>query len=163
MLFHKNISQDIFYLLNDKKQSLSIAESCTGGALSNEISKTPGASKIFLGALIAYTDKIKEKLLLVPNELLKKHGAVSEEVAHVMAENCRIIFASTWAISITGISGPSTEGSNEPLGTVFIGISCIEYTITRHFCFAQVSRQVHREKTVETALTLFRDSLRKNI
>ena len=111
MLFYKKIVSKLI----DKKISISIAESCTGGLLSSTLTKVPGISKIFNMGLITYSNKSK-------NLILKKYGAVSEKIAYLMANNLYKISKSDIVISITGIAGPSGGTKSKPVGLVFIGI-----------------------------------------
>ncbi|MCK5921448.1 MAG: CinA family protein [Methylococcales bacterium] len=109
-------------LLKDRKQSLSLAESCTGGLLSSMITTPPGVSGFYLGAAVTYCNQSKQRILNVQEESLKAFGAVSEEVAREMAIGAREVFASDWAISITGVAGPSGGSPEKPVGTVCFGI-----------------------------------------
>jgi len=136
------------------KETISVAESCTGGGLANEISKLAGASKIFNGGIIAYSNAAKETVLSVPTLLLESKGSVSEEVALLMAENCRKVFSSTWAISTTGFSGPQGGTSQNPIGTVYVGLSSPQIKLVKKFYFPNCSRSEHREKTIQHALLL---------
>ncbi len=150
--------EKIFSLLKDKAQTLAVAESCTGGALANEITKVPGASQIFLGSITAYANEAKEHVLHIDKELLLIHGAVSEQVALELAKNCQKLFSSTWAISTTGIAGPTGATADKPLGLVYIGIAGPKKALVKKFIFND-SRLVHREKTIEQALILLLEEL----
>ena len=110
--------------LTRKKKTLALAESCTGGFIANGITNVPGASKIFLGGIVAYSNGVKEKFLGVHSATLKKHGAVSEIVAREMAEGARKKFGADFAIAVTGIAGPSGGTKDKPVGTVFIAMAC---------------------------------------
>ena len=95
------IEADVVRLLAQKKKTLALAESCTGGFIANEITNVPGASKIFLGGIVAYSNGAKEKFLGVRSETLKKHDAVSGFVAREMAEGARKKFGADFAIAVT--------------------------------------------------------------
>ena len=118
-----NLPTTLLTLLENNNLTLSTAESCTGGRTSSEITKIPGSSKSFLGGVICYSNELKSNLLRVPINMLEKHGAVSEEVALELAKNMQRLTKSTYAISITGVSGPDGGTSDKPVGLVFIGIA----------------------------------------
>ena len=109
-----NLETDLVYLLKEKKMTLSIAESCTGGLAAKRITDVPGSSEVFLGGVIAYNNSAKKKMLDVSEDSLNNYGAVSEAVAKEMAIGVRDKFNSSISISITGIAGPS-GGSVENL------------------------------------------------
>jgi nicotinamide-nucleotide amidase len=109
--------------LTRKKKTLALAESCTGGFIANGITNVPGASKIFLGGIVAYSNGVKEKFLGVRSATLKKHGAVSEIVAREMAEGAQKKFGADFAIAVTGIAGPAGGTKEKPVGTVFIAVA----------------------------------------
>jgi len=110
-------------LLRKRGQTLSTAESCTGGMIGELITSVSGASEYYLGGVVAYANRAKVELLGVPDELVRQAGAVSEPVAGAMAEGCRQRFLSDWAISVTGVAGPTGGTAEKPVGLVFIGLS----------------------------------------
>jgi PncC family amidohydrolase len=118
-----HVTLQIVRLLAERKMTLALAESCTGGFIANQITNVPGASKIFLGGIVAYSNAAKEKFLGVRPESLKKFGAVSETVAWEMAEGARKKFGADFGIAVTGIAGPSGGTKSKPVGTVFIALS----------------------------------------
>ena len=109
--------------LHEKGLTLSAAESCTGGLIAKRITDIPGCSDVFFGGCVTYTNEVKEKLLGVSHETLKKHGAVSAETAMEMARGVRIATGSDIGLSATGIAGPGGGNEETPVGTVFLGIS----------------------------------------
>jgi nicotinamide-nucleotide amidase len=119
----KKREEAVVRLLAKQKRTLALAESCTGGFVANQITNVPGASKVFLGGIVAYRNDVKEKFLGVRAATLKKFGAVSENVAREMAEGARKKFDSDFAIAITGIAGPGGGTKNKPVGTVFIALA----------------------------------------
>ncbi len=106
----------------ERGQTLSFAESCTGGVLSAMVTRVSGASRVYMGAMITYSNASKEKLLGVPATLLQVHGAVSVPVVRRMAEGAREKFNSTWSVAITGIAGPGGGSPDKPVGTVCFAI-----------------------------------------
>ena len=113
----KNITTNLI----KKNISISIAESCTGGQLSKFFTDTPGISKIFQMGLIVYSNNSKYLILKIPLILIKKHGAVSKEIAKLMSKNLYKISKSDLCISTTGIAGPSGGSKKKPVGLVYIG------------------------------------------
>ena len=109
--------------LGQAGQTLSVAESCTGGGLGAQLTAVPGASSVMLGGVISYANAIKRDLLSVPEQLLEQHGAVSAPVAEAMALGVRRLTGSDWALSITGIAGPDGGTLEKPVGLVFVGVA----------------------------------------
>ena len=109
-------------LLKASGQTLSAAESCTGGMISHLITSVPGSSAYYLGSVTSYAVSVKEKVLGVPAETIEKHGVVSSEVAAAMAEGVRRVTGSDYAVSTTGLAGPDGDAFN-PVGTVWIGVA----------------------------------------
>ena len=107
--------------LRRQRRWLAVAESCTGGLLGAALTDVPGSSAYFLGGVISYADRVKVEQLLVPEELLRQYGAVSEPVAAAMAVGVRQLLRADIGVSITGVAGPDAEGS-KPAGLTFIGI-----------------------------------------
>ena len=106
-------------ILRGRYQTLAVAESCTGGGLGARLTAIPGASDVFLGGVISYTNAIKTELLYVPEDLLKRHGAVSSECAEAMASGARSRLGADWALAITGIAGPGGSTESKPVGLVY--------------------------------------------
>jgi PncC family amidohydrolase len=130
------IADELGTMLIREHLTLSVAESCTGGLLGALITDRPGSSAYFLGGVIAYADEVKRDELNVPAALLTRHGAVSREVAIAMADGARARFASSLAISTTGIAGPDSDGSSKPVGLTYIAVAsevgrrCEEFRFT---------------------------------
>jgi PncC family amidohydrolase len=108
--------------LRRRGATLATAESLTGGRLAARITTVPGASRTFLGGVVAYASDAKQHLLGVPAELVARHGVVSAECARAMAEGARAALGATWAVSTTGVAGPD-EQEGKPVGTVFVGVA----------------------------------------
>lgn len=120
-----SLEHAVVILMSDKKVSLSAAESCTGGMLSDMITSIPGSSSVYKGGIICYSNTLKEQLLQVPAEVLEGEnapGAVSDETAMLLAENLLKLTQTDFAISITGIAGPDAV-ENKPVGLVYIALS----------------------------------------
>jgi nicotinamide-nucleotide amidase len=145
-------------LLEQRKMSLAVAESCTGGELGMLITSVPGSSTYFLGGVQAYGNSVKEQLLGVPLELLQSHGAVSEDCAVAMAQGVRKLLSSMYALSVTGIAGPDGGSDEKPVGTTWIGLAGPNGAYARHFRFG-VERQVNRTRATAAALELLRRDL----
>ncbi len=130
-----NMAEIVFNLLSAKNKTLSIAESCTGGFVSHQITQISGASKVFVGAVISYSNSVKHHQLGVESTLFETVGAVSEQVVSQMAEGVRERLATDYAIAISGIAGPNGGSAEKPVGTVVIGVCSKDKTIvkTHHF------------------------------
>ena len=119
----EKIEDTIVRLLTERNLTLATAESCTGGFIANQITNVPGASRIFRGGIVAYSNGVKQKFLGVRAGTLARHGAVSEAVAREMAEGARKMFGANFAIAVTGIAGPGGGSKRRPVGTVFIALA----------------------------------------
>lgn len=113
----------IVRLLTEKKKTLALAESCTGGNIAHRITNVSGSSAVFLGGIVSYANSAKENLLGVRPETLAANGAVSEAVAREMAEGARKRFEADFAIAVTGIAGPDGGTRDKPVGTVYIALA----------------------------------------
>jgi len=113
----------VIRLLTAQKKSLAVAESCTGGWIANRLTNVPGASAVFRGGFVTYSNEAKEKFLGVRAETLARHGAVSEAVAREMAEGARRAMGSDYAIAVTGIAGPDGGSAEKPVGTVYFALA----------------------------------------
>ena len=147
-------------ILISKKITLSIAESCTGGMISKKITDIPNSSLFFKGSVVAYSNQIKEQILEVPRDILNKYGAVSSEVALIMAEKIKKIFNSDIGVSITGISGPGGGSDNKPVGLVYIAAAYKEFRIVKQFNLLK-DRDKNREISSNLALNILRNIVSK--
>jgi len=147
-------------LLKKKGLILSLAESCTGGLLASKITRIAGSSDYFHRGLITYSDASKIDLLGVKHQTLKKFGAVSEETAREMALGCLKRSGSNWALSVTGIAGPSGGSKEKPVGTVCFGVASRAgvKTFTKHFNYG--GRAQIQERAALTALDTLRKAIR---
>jgi nicotinamide-nucleotide amidase len=156
-----SIERTLNQLLSDSKQTLSLAESCTGGNISKMITSIPGASNFLKGALVAYSAEVKTNLLGVEEELINKHSVVSKEVAIEMALRCQKLFATDYAVSTTGNAGPSTDETDKMVGVVFIGIASPSGVYAEEFFFGKPRDKVIERASVK-ALELLRKEILKN-
>ena len=138
--------------------SLSTAESCTGGLIAHRITNLAGSSAYFLGGIVSYSNAAKETLLHVPHEMLVAHGAVSEPVARAMAEGARQAIGSDYAIGVTGIAGPDGGTAEKPVGLVYIAVAGPDGTTVTQNRFAGGREQV-KEQTADRAVTLLLERL----
>lgn len=145
-------------LLTERKQTLALAESCTGGGLANRVTNVPGASAVLLASLVTYANAAKQKFVGVRAETLAAHGAVSEAVAREMAGGARRETGADYALSVTGIAGPSGGSEAKPVGTVFIGFaSASESFVLKQF--NPFDRETFKQVTGTQALEILRRKL----
>jgi len=116
--------------LRKQRATLAVAESATAGGLADRISSVPGASDYFVGGFITYSKAMKTELLGVDPELLQRFGTVSKETAEAMAQGARRRTGASYAMSITGNAGPTTDGEQAPLGTMYVGLALPSGTVT---------------------------------
>ena len=129
-------------ILTARHQTISTAESCTGGKLASLLNKHAGSSAFYFGSVISYDNSVKEHLLGVPEELIKAHGVVSEEVVRVMAESVRKQLNTDFSIATSGIAGPTGGSEEKPVGTVWIAWATPEKTYAECFHLGKLREQV---------------------
>jgi nicotinamide-nucleotide amidase len=154
----KKIEEVVVHLLVARKRTLVLAESCTGGFIANLITNVPGASEIFLGGVVAYSNEVKENFLGVRSETLRNFGAVSESAAREMAEGAWKKFGADFAIAVTGIAGPTGGTEAKPVGTVFIALAG-EFGTTVERELNSSGREKFKEVTARQALEMLRARL----
>ena len=140
-------AEKLIKILADKKLTLSGAESCTGGLIAVYLTEVPGASAVFNGSFVAYSNNIKRDILAVSDETLARYGAVSEKTAIEMAQGAANLMKSDIAYSVTGIAGPGGGTPGKPVGTVCFAI-CGRETASFTELFTG-NRQEIREKSAE--------------
>ncbi len=145
--------------LVSKGQTLVVAESATGGGLAERITSTPGSSAYFVGGFVTYTRRMKTLFLGVPEELLAQYGAVSKETAQAMAEGARAKTGADWALAITGNAGPTTDGDEAPVGTIYVALAGPEGTEVNHRVWAANDRQRVRAFAGQMALDMLNRKL----
>ena len=148
------INKKIINLLRRKKIKISVAESCTGGMLSSALTSVSGASKTFNLGLITYSNSSKIKLLNVSKKIIKKYGAVSEQVCTSMLKNLNKIGNTDLSVAITGIAGPSGGTKSKPVGLVYIGIKKNNKISIKKYLFKNKGRSYIQKAAVNKCLKL---------
>lgn len=161
-LADQTMEQTVYDLCVERKFTLAMAESCTGGFLAHGITVLPGSSRFFLGSAVTYSNQAKTALLGVPTELLEAHGAVSAPVAEAMAVGARRVFQSDWAVSATGIAGPDGGSPEKPVGTVYVGVAGPAGFVTHHHLLLGNQRLRNIQMTRLFALDFLRRCILKN-
>ena len=148
-------------MLKKAGKTLSAAESCTGGEIAHLITSVPGSSAYFLGSVTSYAVAVKESVLGVPSRTIERFGVVSSEVAAAMAEGVRRLTGSDYAVSTTGLAGPSGDERN-PVGTVWIGVAGPHGTRTVSYCYKN-DRKRNIERFAASALNFLRLILQEEL
>lgn len=148
-------------LLTARKLTVSTAESCTGGLIGKMFTDVPGASAVFVGGMITYTNRVKMHGLGVSAETIAEHTEVSAECACEMAERSKALFESDLAISATGFAGPTGGNEKDGVGTVYLGISNAEESVVYRLSFGPLSRDEIRTRTALFAAKTLGDMLKK--
>ena len=157
-LDNQSLEEVIGHMLKERKLTLSIAESCTGGYLSHLVTSVPGSSDYFLGSMIPYAYEIKMRQLGVKPETLEKYGAVSEETISEMAAMVRSRFSTDVGVATSGIAGPGGATTEKPVGTVWIAYSDKHRTVTKKL---QLSN--NRILNIQMASVAVLNLIRKNL
>lgn len=152
------LEASILGTLRERSQTLSVAESCTGGLLGGRITSVAGSSDVFVGGIVAYSNSVKTRLLAVPERLLAQFGAVSAECAESMAEGARRALGSDWAVSITGVAGPGGGTDAKPVGLVFVGVAGPSGASSSSMTY-RGNRETVRTRAVQLALVELRRRL----
>jgi nicotinamide-nucleotide amidase len=142
-----------------RQKTLAVAESCTGGLLSERLTRVPGSSNYFLGGAVCYSNELKGKLASVPADLIEQNGAVSKPVAQALAEGIRKRTGASIGIGITGVAGPGGGTTEKPVGLVFIALADEQGTEIREFRFPGDRERV-RHWSAQMALEVIRRRLR---
>jgi nicotinamide-nucleotide amidase len=153
-----SLEQIVLYYLGLRQATLAVAESCTGGLVSQRITSVPGASRSFLGGVIVYSDELKIALAGVPAALISQHGAVSAEVAKALANGIRLRTGATLGLGVTGIAGPTGATETKPVGLVHIAVSDAHSTDALERTFRGDRNRI-REWAAQQALDLVRRRL----
>jgi len=160
---NKKIEEIVGKLLLEKKLTVSIAESCTGGLISSRLTDVSGSSAYIKLNLVTYSNEAKIKILGGSEEILKTYGAVSEQTASAMAEGTKKVFGADIGVGITGIAGPTGATSTKPVGLVYIGISNGEKTeVHKINANPEFSRIEIKFFASEQALKFLKDFVERN-
>ncbi|MBI4227109.1 MAG: competence/damage-inducible protein A [Candidatus Omnitrophica bacterium] len=145
-------------LLTNAHRTVAVAESCTGGLIGHRLTRVPGSSAYFLGGAIAYANAVKTALIGVPAPLLRKHGAVSEAVAHAMAAGIRKTLKANYGLAVTGIAGPAGGTAEKPVGTVYLAVADAQRVVGRRLHLTG-DRETIKARAAQAALDLLRTTL----
>lgn len=160
------VTSDVVEYMIAKGITLSAAESCTGGMLSQTVTSVAGASKMFLGGVCSYTEEVKIKLLGVREETLKRYTVYSEQVASQMSAGIMRITGSDAAVGITGIAGPGGGSADKPVGTVYVSVRYKDFETVRNLMlykeYENMDRKFIRLTTVRKALKMLKELLQKH-
>ncbi|MEN6359666.1 MAG: competence/damage-inducible protein A [Smithella sp.] len=158
----KTLEEIIAEALTEKRLTIAVAESCTGGLIANRLTDVPGSSVYFERGLVTYSNEAKIQLLGVPPEIIEQHGAVSEETARLMAEGVRRIAKTALGLSSTGIAGPTGGSKEKPVGTVYVALADGAQTICRHYAY-RWDRKRNKLVSSEAALFLLKNYLQGKV
>ncbi|RJP59771.1 MAG: competence/damage-inducible protein A [Ignavibacteriales bacterium] len=154
----EKIEDVIGRLMVDRGIKIAVAESCTGGLISSRLTNVSGSSSYFDRGVVAYSNAAKVEILRVDEDLLQKYGAVSLEVARLMAEGVKAISGSDIGLSVTGIMGPTGATPNKPVGLVYVGICDDNLCTAKEFRFGD-DRLLNKDRTAQAALEMVRRNL----
>jgi nicotinamide-nucleotide amidase len=154
----ESLEQIVSYWLQMRNNTVAVAESCTGGLLSERITSVSGSSRYFLGGAVVYSNQLKTELAGVPEEMIHRHGAVSREVAAALAEGIRYRCESTLGVGITGVAGPTGGTAEKPVGLVFHAVASDSGTEVVQRNFPGDRKRIRR-----FASTMALDMLRKKL
>ena len=155
----KLLIRNIIKKLSKKKLKISFAESCTGGLLSSAITSVGGSSKVFNLGLVTYSNQSKIKVLKVSKKIIRKYGAVSEQVCKTMAKNVSKIGKTNMSVSVTGIAGPNGGTRKKPVGLVYVGIKKDQKIQVKKYLFKNKDRFYIQKAAVNKSLKLILNSL----
>jgi competence/damage-inducible protein CinA-like protein len=155
----KALAEIVVELLTKRNETIAVAESCTGGYLASSITDVSGSSAVFLEGNVTYSNEAKTRTLNVPRPLLERFGAVSEEVAAAMAEGARARSGATYALSTTGVAGPTGGTETKPVGTVFIGFASALDSTEVQKLFYPTDRLTFKQVVTQRTLDLLRRKL----
>ena len=143
-----------------ERLTISVAESCTGGFLSNSFTSIAGSSKIFTLGIVSYSNQSKINVLKVPKKTIEKHGSVSEEVCLIMLKNLNKMSKTNISISVTGIAGPGGGTKKKPVGLVYIGIKKNDKILIKKYLFENKGRSYIQKTAVNKSLQLILNFLK---
>jgi PncC family amidohydrolase len=155
------LADEVGALLAASGLQIAVAESCTGGLLGHKITSVGGSSEYFLGGVIAYSNEIKNRVLGIGNDVIRREGAVSETVAIQMASAVRGRFMADIGVGITGVAGPSGGSEEKPVGLVYIALADGKRCRVCRFDIRGKQRNMVKETAASGALEMIRDFLKK--
>jgi len=150
-----NLGIALGQMLMKKGKTMASAESCTGGSIAQFITSNAGSSAYFKGGIVAYSNEIKNKVLEVPDDVLEKYGAVSQQVAELMVAGALKVLNSDYAVATTGIAGPDGGSEEKPVGTVWIAVGCRSGISSKKYVFKH-NRERNIIRSTHTALNMLR-------
>jgi len=151
----QTMAEVVEQLLRERRQTLAVAESCTGGLLASRITDISGASEVFLAGVVAYANEAKTSLLGVPAEIIAQHGAVSEECARAMAEGVRRVAGADYGLATTGIAGPTGGTADKPVGLAYMALADERGTIVQKQ-FWPGTREQFKQRVSQMVLGMLR-------
>jgi nicotinamide-nucleotide amidase len=157
-IMRNSLEKTIGELLRERKWTLAIAESCTGGLVCDRITDVSGSSGYFMGGMVTYSNESKAEHLGISLDYIKKYGAVSSQVAKKMAQGVRETFNTTFGLSTTGVAGPTGGTKRSPVGRVFIGIASGKRIWVKKLDFKGNRREI-KEKAIKRSLEFFYEIL----
>jgi len=146
-----SLEREVGELLRQKRLTLGVVESATGGLISHRITNAPGSSDYYKGSVIAYSNEVKIKVVGVKEDTIKEYGAVSAQVAEEMAQGGRKILAADICLADTGIAGPGGATPGKPVGLFYIGLSHRAGTFSQKHIF-EGNREQNKHSAAEVAL-----------
>lgn len=158
--YDETLEQVAVNALRRAGETLALAESCTGGLVAQMITSVPGASEVFKGGVVCYTDEAKEQLLKVPRHILDKHGAISMETACILAEQTARRMDADWGMSVTGVAGPS-PAEGKPVGLIYVGLAEKGRSARAYRFTFRGSREDIRVRAAKQMLFLLQERIKK--
>jgi nicotinamide-nucleotide amidase len=153
------LAETVNHALVSRKMMIVTAESCTGGLIAGALTDVPGSSDAVFGGYVTYANEAKAGMIGVDRDLIRKHGAVSEQVARAMAEGARKASGAAVAVAVTGIAGPGGGTEGKAVGLVHFAFASDSATTHMERRFGDPGRQKVREETVRAALVMILDGL----
>ena len=155
----ETLAEVLVKLLAERKETIAVAESCTGGLLAHRITNIPGSSEVFVAGYVAYANAAKIDILNVDPKLIQAHGAVSEPVAGAMAEGARKRAKSTYALATTGVAGPGGGSREKPVGTAYVALASLHEDSIIKKLFFPTDRETFKDLITQAAFDLLRRRL----
>ena len=156
----ETLEQMVAKLLIQKEETIGTTESCTGGNIARCITSMPGSSKYYMGTIVSYSNDVKNRVLGVPEDALKRYGAVSREVVEMMAKGGRKVLKTDYVVATSGIAGPDGGTDEKPVGTVWIAVSSEKGTVSKKFVYGR-DRSNNIERFTKSALNMLREEIAK--